>query len=323
MYKILYAAGNRVSSKTQLERIYYFLNKDNIKLKIAAYKISSPKHINIDYTLDNILGFDKPVNNKFLLQNNYNLLIYHQLIEQYKPDLIISDFEFYTSYVANDLGITLWQVSPLVILYGLTFLERKRTKIITRYGDYLDRYGKLYGYHENMVLNSDKNLIYSHFSDLKSVPDLKDKFEWIRPYSQIADINKSAAHNVFCHLMNNNKSLIHKISKHEDAVIFSDFLKEKYNNINIKSSDDMEEYFLNLKNCNHSINEGYGSCLADAYYNGKFSNIEVDFNSMESIVNYCISDVNQIGGLIKNNLKFNIKNNLNKDNKYLHNFFGN
>jgi uncharacterized protein (TIGR00661 family) len=321
MLKVLYAAGNRLSSKSQLERVYYFLDKKNVKLKLAAYKKSSPNYINIDYTLDGLNGFINEDDRIVNIDNNYNLSLYCELIKSYNPDIIISDFEIYTSYAANKLGIQLWQVSPLSLMFALTDYEIAKSRILSKYKYLFSKSTTFYGYYQNMSINSDKNFVYSHFCDLKNEPKIKDGFEWMRPYSQIGDVNSQSKHNVFCSMIGDNKELIKELSKTEDCVVFSDAVIEDYKNIKLKKTSDMDEYFSNLKNCNFAVNEGSTSCLSDAYYNGKFSYIYPDFTNTESVINYCISETRKIGGILRDFKIQNIKTNIKKDNKYLHNFF--
>src|SRR5277367_870732 len=97
--KILYAAGNRSGSFFQMKR---FLDTiQNHTVKIAAYKKSSG-NINIDYTLDALLNFSGHNEN---IAFNGNFIYYCKEIERFAHDLIISDFEIYTSIYAIEHNI--------------------------------------------------------------------------------------------------------------------------------------------------------------------------------------------------------------------------
>jgi hypothetical protein len=94
--KILYAAGNRLGSYYQLKRFLNSVSKQNHNIKIAAYK-NSTGDLNTDYTLDCLLNFTSP-HTTFSFNGNYTY--YSNEIKRFNPDLIISDFEIYTSIIA-------------------------------------------------------------------------------------------------------------------------------------------------------------------------------------------------------------------------------
>src|SRR5258706_5453728 len=98
--KILYAANNNINSLIQLSRFLRVISKQH-HIKISAYKKSSPPSINIDWTLDALLNIFNPR----LSLNNDNLCIYYDQVKKFKPDLVISDFEYFTSSVAADLNV--------------------------------------------------------------------------------------------------------------------------------------------------------------------------------------------------------------------------
>src|SRR5271155_1177897 len=108
--KILYAAGDNTNACTQLSRFVQAM--PNHQIKVAAYQQSSPKGMNIDWTLNCLL-------NVFTGQiaENDNLKIYYDQIVYFAPDLIISDLEYFTSYLAGVGNIPLWQCSSSLINY--------------------------------------------------------------------------------------------------------------------------------------------------------------------------------------------------------------
>src|SRR5574338_1119629 len=100
--KILYAASNNLNAKIQLSRFLKAMDGSKHQIKIAAYKTSSPKDISIDWTLDALLNIYKP---DLLSLHNDNLNIYFEQIKNFQPDLVISDLEYFTSYVSSDLNL--------------------------------------------------------------------------------------------------------------------------------------------------------------------------------------------------------------------------
>ena len=116
MFKILYAASNNINSKIQLARFMQAVKDEPYIIKIAAYKNSSPS-IHIDWTLDYLVNiFD----NGRINLNDDSFRTYLDQIKLYEPDLIISDLEYFTSYAANLLNITLWQCSSSIINFALS-----------------------------------------------------------------------------------------------------------------------------------------------------------------------------------------------------------
>lgn len=284
MIKILYAASNNYNAGIQLSRFLDAVKDKKYNIKISCYKKSSPVNINIDWTLDclnhlydqNILSFD-----------NDNLQIYFDQVKYFKPDLIISDMEEYTSYIGHILNIPVWQCSSFLINFALN--KRYHFGIYKNYSFILngpnDNRQKII----NIIDNSSKKLVYSHFGDVNNSPELKENFEWIRPYHKLGKSSIICAHNICAATYNKNINLLNMISKFDDVVLFSKFIDEKYNEIHLKNIDNDIEYFCNLKNSNYFICEGQMSFLADAYYNNKKSFILINNLEKDTLINSMIS----------------------------------
>ena len=100
--KILYAANNNYSSRFQLFRFLENFS-NNHTLKISAYQKSCPPNVNIDFTLDPLLHYEDF--DTITIKDNENFWIYFNLIKNFSPDIIISDLEVYTNFVAQKLNI--------------------------------------------------------------------------------------------------------------------------------------------------------------------------------------------------------------------------
>ena len=109
---------------------------DEHQIKIAAYKISTPKDINIDWTLDALLNIYRP---NLLSLNNDNLGIYFEQIKNYAPDLVISDLEYFTSYLASLMNVPLWQCSSSLINLCLNEDEKYNLGLFKYYAHSLNR----------------------------------------------------------------------------------------------------------------------------------------------------------------------------------------
>lgn len=170
--RILYAAGNREGSYQQLKRYLPLFNKSEHQFQIAGFK-KSLKELSADYCLDALLNFR--YHQESILFNG-NFPYYQKEILKFKPDLIISDLEIYTSLIAIDNNIPLWQVSPALIYYGT--VEKFG---IRKYNKKLIKARPTHKYIKTILSNSKKKLIVSHLSDIENGPDLLPGFEWCRP----------------------------------------------------------------------------------------------------------------------------------------------
>jgi hypothetical protein len=291
MLKILYAASNSESAKIQLARFMKAIEGKPYIVKVAAYKKSSPK-INIDWTLNCLLNIYKP--DHISLEND-NFQIYFEQVKYFAPDLIISDLEYFTSYIANVLDIALWQCSSSLINYAVSNEEKYNIGLFKHYS-FLSNRNPIHTQRiTNIIDNSNCNFVYSHLGDIPSPPTLKDNFEWIRPYHSLGKVAVPCRHNVVAATLDNDKKILSLLKRYSDSVVFTNFYQEYYSNILMKDIEKDTEYACNLKNSNMFMCEGQTSFLADAFYNGKHAVILTDFKDLECIVNSTFSERYKLG----------------------------
>lgn len=297
--KILYAAGNNSNAAIQLSRFLRAVEDDPYIIKIAAYKNSFPINHSVDWTLDCLLNIFQP--DVFSTSKNDNFEIYFQQIKYFKPDLIISDMEYFTSYIANILNIPIWQCSSSLINFSLKNkynlgLHKKYTHLINN--NRIKNQGYI-----NIIDNSNDNFVYSHLGDTIHPPDLKNNYHWIRPYHSIGKISIPCRHNVVSVLLKENKNIISFLKDKKDSVIFAlKKIKEKPM-VTIKNIANENEYFCNLRNCNFFICQGQSSFLADAFYNDRYPFIMIDFDDAECLTNAMISEYYKLGSTIYNDFE--------------------
>lgn len=284
--KVLYAAGNNENAKIQLSRFVQAVAGTSHTVKVAAYKKSSPP-INIDWTLDCLLNIFKP---EHISLDNENFVTYFDQIRYYKPDLVISDLEFFTSHVASVLGITLWQCSSSMVNFALTNDYKYNLGVFKGYAYLFSKNPQHIQRLTNIMDNSSRNLLYSHFGDTGTPPTIKSGFEWVRPYHQVGKLSKPCQHNIVAGISGSNKKIIELLHQHPDSVCFSDFYHESYSNPLVKDIRNQEEYFCNLKNSNLFVNTGQTSFLADAFYNNKYSVVLTNTEDVDCVVNAAISE---------------------------------
>jgi uncharacterized protein (TIGR00661 family) len=284
--KILYAASNNYGSKIQLSRFLTAMIGTEHQIRIAAYKRSSPKNVNIDWTLDAMLNIYRP---ELLSLDNDNLSIYFEQIKSYAPDLIISDLEYFTSIVANELNLKIWQCSSSMINFALTKREKYGLGLFKNYAHVVGRDPVHTQRTVNLIDNSNRNLVYSHYGDTENPPNIQSNFEWVRPYHQEAKLYVPCQHFLTAGLFNNDKRLLDLLKKYPDCAVFMDHCQEQHRNLLVKDIENDSEYYCNLKNSNFFVCQGQISFLADAFYNGKHSLIYPDYSDAEVITNSLIS----------------------------------
>jgi hypothetical protein len=302
--KILYAAGNREGSYYQLKRFIASVNKKHI-IKTAAYKITN---IDIDYNLNALLNITSP-NSRQSFNGNYSY--YRKEIEKFSPDLIISDSEIYSSVLANELKIKLWQFSPLNIYYGLDPKIKPKIPIHKNYL-YLIESNEKRKETKYILNNADRRFVLSHLCDCKYPPPLVYGFEYVRPSFILGD-GKTNIDNLII-LSKTNKNIIHEY-KNKSSVLFSNSTFERYNKMVVEDIDDEIAYQSYLDGCKNFITDGTGAFLADAFYNQKFSNSIPKYDDIESIIcslmnEYCgvgkigLSDCGDIDIVLNDKVKF-------------------
>lgn len=293
--KILYAASNNQNAKIQLSRFLKAMEGSQHQIKIAAYKKSSPKDISIDWTLDAVLNIYRP---DLLSLNSDNLSIYLEQVKSFAPDLVISDLEYFTSCIANELDITLWQCSSSMINHALSRKEKYNLGLFKYHAHSLNRDAVDTQRIVNIIDNSNCNFVYSHYGDMEVPPVLREGFEWIRPYHQVAKNYVPCEHYITAVLSNSNKRVLDVLKKYPDSVVFMENVHECHYGVQVKDIRIVDEYYCNLKNSTFFACQGQTSFLADAFYNGKHSLIFPDYEDAESITNSQISQKLGVGQIV-------------------------
>ena len=284
--KILYAAGNSINAKTQLARVKYeFDTCDKINVKYASYKKSTPANHHVDFLLNPLLD----------IYNDSSLYLYSMLervdtpefykyltyIKEYKPDLIISDLDIFTSMAAATQGIPLWSVSTRLLYNGCDFNTKLKLPIYSSYFKHKDELS----YYSKIIEYSDKKFVYSHFGDVLNTFYLNSGFEWVRPYT----IKKERTYeNIVYATPNVNYSFLRKITK--NFILYSEdynLNNHRFENNNIY---DLDRYFDDLSKSYCAINDGDTIHLADCFYNNIYPIVNSDFWNIDSAFNTVLSE---------------------------------
>lgn len=264
--KILYGAGNRVGANFQLVR---FLAHNKHQIKIAAYLKSSESLYHVDWTLDALINTLTPkqtsdVNQLFGHSGvpNINLSqaeILLSEIDDFSPDLVISDGESIIAHAAQSLSIPLWYCSPLHLLDGVEW-ERGQLR-------YTSLLGATRKFLETLP-KAEKTFIYSPLGDLKNSPSLKSGYEWISPYRLEKFTSEISNKNIAIIPNQKRISALTKILNcvDSDLLLFTEF-KDKFSKIQSFDIKDDELYRKLLGECRWFFTTGETSYLADAVYN--------------------------------------------------------
>jgi len=280
--KILYAAGNNFHGKIQLERFLRNVPAD-CQLKVSAYKKSMPE-TGADWVLDPLL-FPKK-GGEYRFQENRYLEIYMDQVKSFDPDLIISDFEIYTSYTASVLCKKFWHVSNRLFNFAIDNLFKKHINIFTYYKDLYENH-VVYSVINNLIETADRNYVYSHFCDIDERLPLKPNFYWMRPYYQSGKKSEAARHDYVVMDSGTFDPFQYLSDKAGDKIVFSEN-KIIYNGFVSKKLRDLDEYSCNLASCDYYVCDGTASFIADAFYNERKAIIVQNYSSIEGLFNYMI-----------------------------------
>lgn len=258
MFKILYAASPNFNSNLQLIRLLDNLDKDNFKIKVAAYKDFCT--IPIDWTLDALKSLD----NDHINLDNHILKIYSDQVRSYKPDLIISDLEFYTSYIGLNSDIPVWQYSPYALTYAVKIKSHLRLNAynVTLESE-IDRWRNLF-----LIEHSSRTYINSHLPDAGLSITLRPNCYWSRPYYILGSKNESINYSFVGagDLNINQESYIRYLSQHPNSILFSTENID-IKNVTSKNISQIDEYANCIRNTNRFVCSGHPTLLADAFYN--------------------------------------------------------
>jgi hypothetical protein len=305
--KILYAAGNRLGSYYQLKRFLNSVSKQNHNIKIAAYK-NSTGDLNTDYTLDCLLNFTSP-HTTFSFNGNYTY--YSNEIKRFNPDLIISDFEIYTSIIAAELNIKLWQYSPINIYYALDQQTKQKILIHKYYSHLLEENIKRLEYINSAFDMSNRRFVLSHLCDNEKKPNLTNNFEWVRPSFILGA--ESNNFQVVIALAKTNKDLINN----KNAVMFLPALFEKYDNLTMENINNEKIYKGSIESCKTFVSDGTATFLADAFYNQKYCYSAPRYDDLESVACSRINEYYDLGSIDLSCHPKQVKININKNVKFI------
>lgn len=255
--KIIYAAGPRKSSNTQLARIVPQLSLYHTLKTANYYPCSFPT----DWDLSQVR-----LKKRYYQQDAYRIFLVDE-IEKFEPDLIISDFDFIIPKIAISLKIPFWLCSPLYILDGVRW-GRHSLK-------YLFSINAIRKYSKTYLDEAQRVLIYSPFGNLSQQPPTREGYEWITPYH--LPVNNIVA---------SNKTMA-VIGNQERAPSLTPLLKNfvQETDIHLNPGSDDANYLHSLQNCSRGFTTGETGHLSDLFFSGKSIYLSPSVNDLETTTN--------------------------------------
>lgn len=172
--KILYGAGNINGSNLRLS---HFLRHTHHNVRCGAFfkehKYLNTIHWNLDALNTSSNRTAKEVQEITGIPFKVNPSTFYMMLDDisnWNPELVITDYEFITAYIAKILDIPMISCSPLHLIDGVQW-KRGKKKLFT------SEYSRLESFKHSV-----EKLIYSPFGLLENAPELNDGFEWITPY---------------------------------------------------------------------------------------------------------------------------------------------
>jgi hypothetical protein len=229
--------------------------------------------------LDCLLNFSNPNEN---FSNNGNYVYYFNEIKRFAPDLIISDFDIYTSVIALEMGVKLWQASPLLLYYAAPYEIKYRARINKNYSHLLNSNFRKKEFINHVINNSDRKFVISHLCDSEKRIVLAPGFEWVRPEFVLADKVPEEIEYLVVR-PGGNRKIIDSLQG-TNSVMFSEFYHEKYEKFACKNIHNWKDYGDQLGKCKVFISDGGGTITSDAFYNQKKCLFDLRHDDVESIM---------------------------------------
>lgn len=180
--KILYSMSNRLGAAELLQRLLKDPPAD-CKIRVAGYSSALAYLSKLDWTLDGVVYV--PPNLAHSPKELAPFDHFNEEIENFNPDLVISDANMLSAIVCQELSIPLWSVSPLHFLDGvIRGIERSHYQsTLSRSRDSLSR----------IKSKAIRCFIHSPFGSIRIPWKLKAGYEWMSPPINLAKESNGGA----------------------------------------------------------------------------------------------------------------------------------
>lgn len=293
MFKIWYAANNTINSKLQLYSVLKELsNIPDIQVKVSGYKNYVPNNMKLDFVLDSLLDVYEKTHEyceEFnLLPSSHALNSYLNLITMFDPDLIISDFEIITSYIATNasaLHTKHWIASTGLLYNALSLTPKLHVGIVSPILRQTIAAKNL----KASLINCDRRFVISHFGDVLNNFTLYKQYEWVRP--EVSTHSSNDIDGVVATFANPNYKQLSYLKNNglPNLKVYTDKpFNTKYFSAKSYYSED---YSKDIASSIIGVNNGESLFLADNFYNRKHSLIFTDFDDLESVLNATLTEL--------------------------------
>lgn len=186
-----------------------------------------------------------------------NIITIFRLIEDFKPNLIISDFEFFSSLISRIMNI------PLISIDNMHIINKCRIKVPTKY---LEAQIRSYGVIRFFMLHPKEYLITTYF-----YPPVRNKkrVKLFPPIlrKEISKLNPKVGNHILVYqTSSSNKRIIDMIKKiDEKFVVYGFDLEKKDKNLEFKKFNE-DVFFKDLESCKAVITNGGFTLIGEALH---------------------------------------------------------
>jgi hypothetical protein len=291
--RILYAAANSVESQSRLLRFLRAAQHSTHLIKVAAFR-SSAGYLRVDWSLDALLDPKYP---ERLSLDSDAIKVYRQQVQYFKPDLIISDMEVFTTEIAMACGIPFWLLGSWLAYWAIKQDTMRLKNAADTYPVFKRKDSLHLKFLAHAFANADRNLVYSHLGDLPRAPTLKEGCEWVRPYHHRGSSNPLCQHQFVAVSANLPKRFMHRLQQYPDLVCFTHSQAERFA-VPLKDLDNEMEYQCNIANAGAAVCQGEADILADAFYNGVPALIVPEFQDPALLFGAILTEKYQLGQIM-------------------------
>jgi hypothetical protein len=144
-----------------------------------------------------------------------NFVIANRLLEKFKPDLLICDYEYYSYKLAKIHGLPIISCSPLNLFKGVRWEFKKN---IT--------FDKLFRKFAEFEKDAISKWIYSPFGIVAGRPLLKEGYEWVNPYYEEPMLDDATTSAIADKLFANKEVLVTSVIKDKEQMLNSFWLEK-------------------------------------------------------------------------------------------------
>jgi len=261
--KVLLSFFRDENSKITLSRVYKELSQvDWIDLHVIGYFSHMPEHIPYEFNMDCLLDIysNRTINRMEMVFQKEHFL-FNQYMKDLKPDIVLTDFDFYTTDAAICCEYPIVAISSKIIQINL--MNSAHSSLPHKFQNRIMRL--FLCYYDMCKFLEPRRLCYSHVGDMC---EIRGYDHIIRPYHEIYEDTQS---DKVLFLFRNALPHIEWLKKYKNHILYTEspiFIE----GMKVRNMFD-DEYFEDLSACKYIVSDGNEMAACDAYYNKKYTYI--------------------------------------------------